>query len=130
MLVGRFLPLLAMFSSLTRAFLPTTTRQIPRVACYLSSETPDTSVVELCRQKIEKTLKAESVRVDGAHDDPNGSHIAIQVVSEMFAGKRPIQRQQMVYKAIWEELKGNDAPVHAVDFMMCQTPEEAANTDK
>ena len=39
----------------------------------------------------------------------------------MFAGKRVVQRQQLVYKAIWEELQG---PVHAVDSMECKTPDE------
>jgi stress-induced morphogen len=59
----------------------------------------------------------------GAYDDPNGSHISIEVVSPKFEGKRPVQRQQLVYKAIWEELQG---PVHAVDSMVCRTPSEAA----
>jgi stress-induced morphogen len=58
----------------------------------------------------------------GAHDDPNGSHISIQVVSDKFTGKRAVQRQQMVYKAIWEEMQG---AVHAVDEMVCKTPAEA-----
>lgn len=57
----------------------------------------------------------------GAYDDPNGSHISIMVVSSMFEGKRPVQRQQLVYKALWEELKG---AVHAVDSMVCKTPNE------
>ncbi len=57
----------------------------------------------------------------GAYDDPNGSHISIVFVSEKFEGKRAVQRQQMVYKAIWEELAG---PVHAVDSMICKTPSE------
>ena len=57
----------------------------------------------------------------GAYDDPNGSHISIEVVSSLFEGKRPVQRQQLVYKALWEELKG---PVHAVDSMICKTPDE------
>jgi len=57
----------------------------------------------------------------GAYDDPNGSHISIEVVSPLFEGKRPVQRQQLVYKAIWEELQG---PVHAVDNMICKTPSE------
>ena len=57
----------------------------------------------------------------GAYDDPNGSHIAIEVTSALFEGKRPVQRQQLVYKALWEELQG---AVHAVDSMVCKTPEE------
>ena len=58
----------------------------------------------------------------GAYDDPNGLHISIVVVSDKFEGKRAVQRQQMVYKAIWEEMQG---PVHAVDSMICKTPSEA-----
>jgi len=63
----------------------------------------------------------------GAFDDPNGAHIAIEVISEKFAGKRPVQRQQMVYKALWEELKDPGGRVHAVDSMTCKTPEEVGN---
>lgn len=75
----------------------------------MSSE-PDTSVVEVCTQKIVDALETPKVKVTGAYDDPNGSHISIEVVSSKFEGKRPMQRQQLVYKAIWEELQG---PVHA-----------------
>jgi stress-induced morphogen len=57
----------------------------------------------------------------GAYDDPNGSHISVAVVSSLFEGKRPVQRQQMVLKALWDELKG---PVHAVDSMSCKTPDQ------
>ena len=38
----------------------------------------------------------------GAYDDPNGSHVSIEVTSALFEGKRPVQRQQLVYKALWE----------------------------
>jgi acid stress-induced BolA-like protein IbaG/YrbA len=75
----------------------------------------------VCRDKIKVALQTDQVIVTGAHDDPNGSHISVQVVSTLFAGKRPVQRQQMVYKALWDELKG---PVHAVDSMICKTPDE------
>lgn len=68
-----------------------------------------------------KTNSGLTVTSSGAYDDPNGSHISIEVVSNMFAGKRAVQRQQLVYKAIWEELQG---PVHAVDAMVCKTPDE------
>ena len=57
----------------------------------------------------------------GAYDDPNGSHISIEVTSDKFEGKRPVQRQQLVYKALWEEPQG---PLHAVDSMICKTPAE------
>jgi len=79
------------------------------------------SVVERCREKISTLLGTDDVTVTGAFDDPNGSHISIKCVSQLFEGKRPVARQQMVYKALWEELQG---PVHAVDSMVCKTPSE------
>jgi acid stress-induced BolA-like protein IbaG/YrbA len=82
---------------------------------------PDTSVVDVCTAKIKEALGTDQVKVVGAYDDPNGSHISIEVISEMFQNKRPVQRQQLVYKALWEELQG---PVHAVDSMVCKTPDE------
>jgi len=60
------------------------------------------SVVETCREKIRVALETDDVKVLGAYDDPNGSHIAIEVTSALFEGKRPVQRQQLVYKALWE----------------------------
>merc|ERR1740139_1585997 len=86
-----------------------------------STEEGERSIVDTCRDKIIKGLETDDVIVKGAFDDPNGSHISIEVVSELFQGKRAMQRQQLVYKAIWEEMQG---PVHAVDAIICKTPEE------
>ena len=68
--------------------------------------------------------RSDQVRLEviPAYGDPNGSHVTITVVSKAFEGKRPVQRQQLVYKVIWEEMQG---AVHAVDQMTCKTPEEA-----
>mmetsp|Transcript_22674 Transcript_22674/g.31991 ORF Transcript_22674/g.31991 Transcript_22674/m.31991 type:complete len:150 (-) Transcript_22674:96-545(-) len=87
------------------------------------SNTPEeeNSIVSTCKTKIMKALETKDVNVIGAYDDPNGSHISVEVVSSLFEGKRPVQRQQLVYKALWDELQG---PVHAVDSMICKTPEE------
>ena len=77
--------------------------------------------VNSCRNKIKEALSPEELIVTSAHDDPNGSHIAVKVVSAVFEGKNRVQRQQLVYKAIWEEMQG---PIHAVDQLICKTPEE------
>ena len=69
-------------------------------------------------------METDRVQVTGAFDDPNGSHIAIEVVSEKFVGKRPVQRQQLVYKAIWDEMEGQGGAVHAIDSMICKAPSE------
>lgn len=81
----------------------------------------ETTIVQKCTTKIMEALQTDDVKVTGAYDDPNGSHISIEVVSSLFEGKRAVQRQQLVYKALWDELQG---PVHAVDSMICKTPEE------
>jgi acid stress-induced BolA-like protein IbaG/YrbA len=105
----KLVPLLlciAMFSPLARAFAGTRpTQQLARPAfarlfSTTGAETTSTgpSIVDICQQKIQEALGADSVQVTGAYDDPNGSHISIQVVSDKFEGKRPMQRQQMVYK--------------------------------
>ena len=77
--------------------------------------------VNSCREKIKEALSPKELIVTSAHDDPNGSHIAVKVVSTMFEGKNRVQRQQLVYKAIWEEMQG---AIHAVDQLICKTPEE------
>jgi len=48
---------------------------------------------------------------------------SIDVVSTAFEGQSAVNRQRMVYKAIWEELQ---SAVHAVDQMTTKTPAEAA----
>ena len=51
-----------------------------------------------------------------------GGHYTIEVTSSEFEGKNIVQKQRMVYKAIWELMKGTDAPIHAVDKLTCKTP--------
>lgn len=80
------------------------------------------TVVDICTEKIIAALGTDDVKVTGAYDDPNGSHITVEVYSDAFEGKRLVQRQQLVYKALWEELDSN--AVHAVDSMVCKTPSE------
>ncbi|CBI26415.3 unnamed protein product, partial [Vitis vinifera] len=71
--------------------------------------------------KIKEHLNAESVSVKDAYGD--GRHVSIDVISSAFEGQSAVNRQRMVYKAIWEELQST---VHAVDQMSTRTPTEAA----
>lgn len=48
------------------------------------------------------------------------------VVSEEFEGKRSLARQQLVNKALWDLLAGNNAPVHAIDTMVLKAPSEVS----
>jgi|TARA_B100001142_G_C14306723_1_gene645059 acid stress-induced BolA-like protein IbaG/YrbA len=71
--------------------------------------------------QIQTSLEATFVDVVDMSGD--GRHVTIKVVSKAFEGKNPINRQRMVYKAIWEEMQTDK--VHAVQGIVTQTPEEA-----
>ncbi|XP_011084639.1 protein BOLA4, chloroplastic/mitochondrial [Sesamum indicum] len=78
-------------------------------------------LMESMEKKIKEHLSAETVVVKDAYGD--GRHVSIEVVSSAFEGQSAVNRQRMVYKAIWEELQDT---VHAVDQMTTRTPSEAA----
>ncbi|XP_071712162.1 protein BOLA4, chloroplastic/mitochondrial [Rutidosis leptorrhynchoides] len=82
----------------------------------------DSPLMQSMKSKIKEELNAELVTVSDAYGD--GRHVSIDVVSSAFEGKSAVNRQRMVYKAIWEELQN---VVHAVDQMTTKTPEEAAS---
>jgi len=95
-----------------------------RSARFLSSGTSaGDTVVSRCESKIAEALNPSHLVVQGMHDDPNGSHIIVEVVSEKFEGKRAVARQRMVYQALWEEMRAGGA-LHAVDSIIAKTPAE------
>jgi stress-induced morphogen len=109
----------ALFMTTTKPVAVITAVRIIR-SQFSSSSTEDT-VVSRCTSKISALLKPLKITVTSNNDDPNGSHINVLVISDMFEGKSPVQRQKLVFKAIWEELEG---PVHAVDQIIAKTPKE------
>ena len=68
---------------------------------------------------IEAVIPGARARVAGG-----GGHFSIEVVSDAFAGKRLVQRQRLVYGAITRFMSGDSAPLHAVDRLVCRTPDE------
>ncbi|KAJ8446159.1 hypothetical protein Cgig2_015930 [Carnegiea gigantea] len=80
----------------------------------------DSSLMQSMESKIRDELSAEFVTVKDAYGD--GRHVSIDVISSAFEGQSAVNRQRMVYKAIWEELQ---TTVHAVDQMTTRTPSEA-----
>jgi acid stress-induced BolA-like protein IbaG/YrbA len=46
-----------------------------------------------------------------------GGHFTIEVASAAFSGKSMLESQRMVYGAIAHLMKGERAPVHAVDTL-------------
>ncbi|KAG7980564.1 hypothetical protein I3843_05G188500 [Carya illinoinensis] len=82
----------------------------------------ESPLMQSMEKKIKEHLNAELVTVKDASGD--GRHVSIDVVSSAFEGQSAVNRQRMVYKAIWEELQST---VHAVDQMTTRTPNEAAS---
>jgi len=75
------------------------------------------SVVDALREAIERQIPNSHAEVSGG-----GGHFTIDVVSPAFAGKRILESQRMVYGAIAHLMKGDAAPVHAVDSLKTRTP--------
>ncbi len=73
---------------------------------------------ELVQSYIAAGLECTHLQVEG-----DGQHFNAVIVSHLFAGKRPIQRHQLVYAALGERMK---AEIHALS-MKTLTPEEFAN---
>lgn len=69
------------------------------------------------KEYIESNMTCEHVQVVG-----DGSHFQAIIVSSEFAGKRLIQRHQLVYTALGDRMK---AEIHALS-MKTLTPEEFA----
>ncbi|KAJ4838691.1 Protein bola4, chloroplastic/mitochondrial [Turnera subulata] len=80
------------------------------VWCLSSSDLPglDSDLVEL----LSDLTGSGASFSDGARND------------SAFEGKSAVDRQRMVYKAMWEELQNI---VHAVDQMVTRTPAEAVD---
>ncbi|XP_042485647.1 protein BOLA4, chloroplastic/mitochondrial [Macadamia integrifolia] len=87
------------------------------------SSSIDSSMMQSMEKKIKEQLNADAVTVKDAYGD--GRHVSIDVISSAFEGESAVNRQRMVYKAIWEELQ---TTVHAVDQMTTRTPSEATGS--
>ncbi|MGV8892832.1 MAG: BolA family protein [Burkholderiaceae bacterium] len=72
---------------------------------------------ELIKTYIAAGLACSHLEVEG-----DGQHFSALIVSEAFAGKRPIARHQIVYAALGERMREE---IHALS-MKTLTPEEFA----
>lgn len=73
---------------------------------------------EAIRSAILEKIPDASVVVESG----SGGHFTIQVVSPVFAGKSMVESQRLVYGAIAHLMKGDGAPVHAIDRLTTKTP--------
>ena len=75
------------------------------------------SVIDALREAIERQIPDSRAEVNGG-----GGHFNIEVTSPVFAGKNMLESQRLVYGAIADLMKGDKAPVHAVDSLKTRTP--------
>ncbi|MDP2305595.1 MAG: BolA family protein [Pseudomonadota bacterium] len=75
------------------------------------------SVTDALREVIEGAIPDSKAEVTGG-----GGHFTIAVVSPAFAGLGMLASQRLVYSAIAHLMKGDAAPVHAVDSLTTRTP--------
>jgi acid stress-induced BolA-like protein IbaG/YrbA len=75
------------------------------------------SVPDAIRTSIESALAGARVEVTGG-----GGHFSIVVTSSAFEGKGMLESQRLVYSAIAHLMKGDGAPVHAVDSLKTLKP--------
>lgn len=70
------------------------------------------SVTDAISKAIADCIAGARIEVSGG-----GGHYAIVVTSQAFAGKSTLENQRLVYGAIAHLMKGDMAPVHAVDSL-------------
>lgn len=70
------------------------------------------SVTDAIREAISAAITGADVVVSGG-----GGHYSIEVTSPVFAGKSRVESQRLVYSAIAHLMRGDMAPVHAVDSL-------------
>lgn len=75
------------------------------------------SVTDAIREAIAAKIADAQVEVTGG-----GGHFSIVVVSTVFDGKSMVDSQRLVYGAITHLMKGDMAPVHAVDKLVTRVP--------
>ena len=87
------------------------------VAMSVHLTTFEGSVTDAIEQAICAGVPDATVEVSGG-----GGHYTIVVVSPAFTGKSMVQSHRLVYAAIAHLMKGDNAPVHAVDSLVTRTP--------
>ena len=69
-------------------------------------------ILEAIRKAVVDAIPDAQAQVSGG-----GGHYNIEVISPVFAGKGMLESQRLVYAAITHLMKGDAAPVHAVDSL-------------
>lgn len=80
--------------------------------------TPSDQTEELLAQAIRDAMPGAEVAVSTG----GAGHFEVRVVSTEFEGKSRVAQQRLVYSAIAHLMKGETAPVHAIDKMETRVP--------
>ncbi len=81
------------------------------MALQILSSPDGTDVAQQMRDAIEEAIPGAEVAVTPA----TPGHFEVRVTSGVFEGKGRVAQQQLVYAAIAPLMRGNAAPVHAID---------------
>ncbi|MBX3212509.1 MAG: BolA family transcriptional regulator [Labilithrix sp.] len=74
------------------------------------------------KESIRAAILEKIPDADVVVDAGSGGHFTIQVVSPVFSGKNMVESQRLVYGAIAHLMKGDAAPVHAIDKLTTKAP--------
>ena len=73
--------------------------------------------------QLEKAIRDAFPDAAEVHVAPQSpGHFELRVVCASFADESRVRQQQRVYAAIAHLMKGDDAPVHAIDRLVTATP--------
>jgi acid stress-induced BolA-like protein IbaG/YrbA len=76
------------------------------------------TIIEQMRTAIEHAVDCRELSIDSG----SPGHFVIRVVSDAFADLGRVKQQQLIYGAIAHLMKGDGAPVHAIDRLECVKP--------
>ena len=80
--------------------------------------TPSDQTEKLLKEAIEQAIAGAEVEVAAA----GAGHFEVRVKAAEFAGQSRVAQQRTVYAAISHLMKGETAPVHAIDKMEILVP--------
>jgi len=79
---------------------------------------PSDQTEELLKEAIEGAIEGAEVEVTAG----GAGHFELRVKAGVFAGQSRVEQQRTVYAAISHLMKGETAPVHAIDKMEIVVP--------
>ena len=87
----------------------------------LQSSAPAEEGFGKIRDSVRAAIPDAEVEVSGG-----GTHYEIRVTSGSFDGKNSLARQRMVYAAIAHLMRGEGAPIHAIDRLETSVPDPSS----